>query len=105
MKYAFAGDRQISCNILRFLVRKGYKPSALLLTDREDRTHTDELIRLSGLNHTAIYYGSAATHDPQTLANLQALDLDYVIGIHYPYIIPQALLELPKIGFLNLHPA
>jgi methionyl-tRNA formyltransferase len=36
---------------------------------------------------------------------MKSLDVDYIIGIHFPYIIRQKVLDVPKIGFLNLHPA
>lgn len=32
-------------------------------------------------------------------------DVDYIFGIHFPYIIKNELINLPKVGFLNLHPA
>lgn len=105
MKYAFAGDREISCNVLELLMDRGYPPSALLLTDRADTTHSEHLVRRAAITEDLVFYGSKIINEPDTLAQLAALDLDYIIGIHYPYIIPKALLELPKIGFLNLHPA
>ena len=36
---------------------------------------------------------------------LASLELDYIIGIHFPYLIPTEILTIPKIGVLNLHPA
>ena len=38
----------------------------------------------------------------QRLAELQ---LDYVISIHFPYIVPEQALQLPRVGTLTLHPA
>ena len=32
MRYAFAGDRQISCEILKFIIERGYEPLALLVS-------------------------------------------------------------------------
>lgn len=105
MKYAFAGDRQISCNILAELLKRGHSPAALLLTDRKENTHTEHLIELSGLPREKIFKGKSDVNKEDTLSFLKSLDLDYIIGIHYPYIISEELLNLPKIGFLNLHPA
>lgn len=105
MRYVFAGDRQISCNILRFLINKGFHPEALLVTNGSNSTHSEELIQISGLDESLIFKGKDVIKNSYFLNLLRNLNLDYIIGIHYPYIIRKELLEIPKIGFLNLHPA
>lgn len=85
-------------------MKEGYKPSALLVSESSRSTHSSELIAISGLNEKCIFTGNAFK-DPSVLNILKNMDLDYIFGIHFPYIIPQEMLELPKIGFLNLHPA
>ncbi|RNC88182.1 MAG: hypothetical protein ED556_03075 [Winogradskyella sp.] len=104
MKYAYAGDREISCNILTYIISKGYKPSLLLVNDNTSTTHADKLIEISGLNDDKIIRGKQFTN-PENIEKLKALNLDYIIGIHFPLIIPNEVLDCPKIGFLNLHPA
>lgn len=105
MKYAFAGDRQISCDILEVLINKGLKPLALLVTDGQNSTHSDQLIEMSKLPDQCIFRGKKELQEEGTIKFLKELDLDYIIGIHYPYIISSDLIKTPKIGFLNLHPA
>ncbi|AZA85005.1 hypothetical protein C1637_22255 [Chryseobacterium lactis] len=105
MRYAFAGDRKISCDILNILINKGFNPSALMVTDGETSSHSDELIQISKLSDSLILKGKKDLNDLEKLRLLENLDLDYIIGIHYPYIISSQLLNIPKIGFLNLHPA
>lgn len=105
MRYVFAGDRQISCDILTFLIQKGHKPLALLVTEGQKSTHSEELVKISGLDEAFVFKGKNAIKDEKTLEFLSSLDIDYVFGIHYPYLISNKLLEMPKIGFLNLHPA
>lgn len=105
MKYAFAGDRQLSCEILNFLMMKGFVPLALLVTDGKGSSHANELIKLSGLEESSIFVGKEIIKNKDTLQFLTSLNLDYIIGIHYPYIISNELLNIPKVGFLNLHPA
>jgi len=102
MRYAFAGDRKISVTILKFIISKGYKPSALFISDSTKSSHCKELIELSGLTDDFIFRGNSFKN---SFEKLQTLNLDYIFGIHFPYIIPTEFLELPKIGFLNLHPA
>lgn len=105
MKYAFAGDREISCNILKFLINKGFTPDALLVADGISASHADELIAISGLSENLVFKGKDVIKDSSTQALLRDLNVDYIFGIHYPYIIPTEILNVPKVGFLNLHPA
>jgi methionyl-tRNA formyltransferase len=102
MKYAFAGNREISVKVLDYLVTNNHKPLALLLCDEPVASHNNELIKVSGLNENII---GTAFKEEDNIKKLKALDLDYIIGIHYPYLIPSNILNIPKIGFLNLHPA
>ncbi len=104
MRYAFAGDRNISCKILIFLINKGHQPLALFVSDGVNASHDQELIDIAGLEGDQIFFGNAFREQVQ-IEKLKKLKLDYIIGIHFPYIIPKEVLEIPIIGFLNLHPA
>lgn len=104
MRYAFAGDRSISCNILRFIIKHGYEPAALLVGNKSNSSHASELINISGLEKKYIFFGNDFK-TPSNIDLLREMNLDYIFGIHFPYIIPNPVLEIPKIGFLNLHPA
>lgn len=102
MKYIFAGDRQISVNILSFLISKGYKPLALMLPDPISSSHSGDLKSLVPfLDQDHIIEGKNLG---SKIAQLSNLDADYIFGIHYPYIIKSEILNIPRIRFLNLHP-
>lgn len=104
MKYGFAGDRLISVNILSFLINQGYKPSFLIINQTKESSHQDDLIKISKLESIDIYDINFLNKiDNNNL--LASYDLDYIFGIHFPYIISDVLLSIPKVGFLNLHPA
>jgi len=102
MKYVFAGDREISVDILKFIIDKGYKPSALFISDANRNSHGDALVSLSGLDKEFIFEGNKFKNSLQLL---EGMEVDYIFGIHFPYIIPSEFLQLPQVGFLNLHPA
>jgi|SRR5690242_16520004 len=104
MRFVFAGDRQLGVNILSFLISKGYLPLALFVSEIEKASHSNELIEMSGLESERIFVGTEFK-SPSAIQLLSSLDLDYIIGIHFPYIVPKEVLGIPKIGFLNLHPA
>jgi methionyl-tRNA formyltransferase len=103
MKYAFAGDRNISCKILKFLKSKGHKPLALIVSEGVNATHDQDLIDIAELDMSLVFSGNSFK-EPNSIEKLKNLELDYIFGIHFPYIIPQEILSIPKVGFLNLHP-
>ena len=104
MRYAFAGDRDISVAVLNLLLQAGHKPLALMVSERSKATHAEELIQLSELGDEFIFHGNQFK-EAANIEQLKALQLDYIIGIHFPYLVPKAALDIPKVGFLNLHPA
>lgn len=104
MKYVFAGDRQISVNILKWMIEKGYRPAALMVSSGNNESHADELIKVSELPKNRVLIGKSFS-ELSSIETLKSLGADYFIGIHFPYIIPSEVLNIPKVGFLNLHPA
>ena len=104
MRYAFAGDRDISVKVLTFLIEKGHAPLALLLSGQNRSSHTQELSKLSNLGQKMILEGMSFNNE-SSIALLESLELDYIIGIHFPYIISQRILKIPSVGFVNPHPA
>ncbi len=105
MKIVFAGDRDISVWVLDYLIKKGIKPVALLISDKNRATHADELKKLcSYLDKKHILEGDLFRTD-KGVELLSELNADYILGVHFPYIVPKKVLEIPKKGVLNLHPA
>lgn len=104
MKYIYAGDRDISVEILKFMIAQDFKPSALLISEKSKASHADELIKISGLSPEFILEGKSFSQK-ENISKLKAIGTNYIIGIHFPYIIPQEVLDIPSKGFLNLHPA
>lgn len=56
------------------------------------------------LDHKHIIRGNDI-YQHGSIGMLQSLNLDYLICIHYPHIIPEPILAIPSEGVLNLHPA
>lgn len=75
-----------------------------MVSSDKRQTHAAELTALSDLDASLIFKGKDFTL-PHNVAALRSLDLDYIIGIHFPYIIPKQILDLPRVGVINLHPA
>ena len=104
MKYIFAGDRDIATWVLQDLMKAGQKPSGLLVVDELKQTHAKNLIEISGLTDDRVLIGHQF-NTPEGIAFLKECNPDYIIGIHFPYIINSDILDIPKVGFVNLHPA
>lgn len=103
-RFAFAGDRSLAVRCLRFLVESGEHPAALLVSSPERASHAGELAEVSGLDPDRVLVGREF-REAHGVELLRSLDLDYVIGIHFPYIVPDEVLTVPRIGVVNLHPA
>jgi len=104
MRYAFAGDRNISCKLLKFLISKGHNPLALLISEGLNATHDQQLIEIANLSDGNVFQGNDFKLQ-ENIEKLKNLELDYIFGVHFPYIIPSEVLNIPKVGFLNIHPA
>lgn len=105
VNFVFAGDRDIAVHILEFLIHNGHRPGALLLSGPKRATHAEELIRLCPFLPPERIFRGTTFKSKNGLAVLRKLKPDYITGIHFPYIIPPDVLQIPRIGFLNLHPA
>jgi methionyl-tRNA formyltransferase len=103
-RLAFAGDRQVAVDCLRFLLDNDVEPLALLIPSAKRATHAAALEEMSELAAEFVLIGTEF-REPAGIELLRSLDLDYVVGVHFPYVVPRAVLEVPRIGVTNLHPA
>src|SRR3954470_10679494 len=104
LRIAYAGDRDIGVWVLDHLLARGCVPAALLVSGEERASHARELE--ARLPHLAgqVFRG-AEFRTPEGLEALGALELDYIVAVHFPYLFPPDALRLPRVGVLNLHPA
>jgi methionyl-tRNA formyltransferase len=105
LRIAFAGDRDIAVWVLDFLFSQDIRPLALLVPSEARGSHVVDLRqRCSFLSTQAVLVGTQF-REAEGIRRLRSLELDYIIGVHFPYIVPQSVLDVSGIGFLNLHPA
>ena len=105
IRFAFAGDRDIAVDVLRHLRSEGYEPLALPLRPRKRASHGAELEALCPHLDESERIRGSRFRSPQGLQALRELDLDFIVGVHFPYIVPAEVLAIPKRGVLNLPPA
>ena len=104
-RIVFGGDREIALRVLRFLLRHNIEPLALLVSDTKTASHAGDLHRLCKyLADDHVLEGGAFRSEPGTKL-LKKLKPDYIVCVHFPYVFPQEVLDIPKYGVINLHPA
>ena len=105
LRIGFAGDREIAVQVLDLILGQGVKPLVLLVPDDDQASHAEFLIaRCSHLDASHIVRGVAFSQDDHVRL-LESLQLDYLICVHFPLMVPRRVLQAARIGALNLHPA
>lgn len=102
VRVALAGDRLLAVEVLEVLLAHGTPPVALLVPTRG--THRADLEQRTGLPRERILVGPQF-RAPEGIRLLRDLELDYLLSIHFPYVVPPEVLAIPSSGCLNLHPA
>ncbi len=104
-RFVYGGDRQIGVDVLRFLQQQGAEPLGLLLPEPGQGSHSEELRSIFPYIESRCVWQGRFYRDPAVLEALQSLELDYIVCIHLPTLIPRSVLSIPKHGVLNSHPA
>jgi methionyl-tRNA formyltransferase len=101
-RVAYAANRRIGLKTLKIMLEFDWTPVVLITTKGRRAECADELRQL--LPGVPLIEGKAF-RETSGIHQLRTLNLDYFLSVHFPYIIPQEILEIPNIGTLNLHPA
>lgn len=97
----FAGNRDIGVAALRALLARDWIPLALIVSSRE----SDDAKRMMDLIGDVPVMDSSQLRDEAGVRKIRELAPDYLLSVHHPDLIPQAILDVPVEGALNLHPA
>jgi methionyl-tRNA formyltransferase len=106
LKIAFAGDRDVAVEALAVLLELGDRPAALLLSDQDRASHDTALVSLcetAGISPPVIR--GRQLGDPRAIELLRRLELDFIVCVHFPYLLKRPVLDAGKSGVLNLHPS
>jgi methionyl-tRNA formyltransferase len=104
-RIVFAGNRDIAVRVLEFILSEEIYPHALLLPTPERGSHNQEILDLCHSLPEENILSGTDFRQPIGLELLSDIAPDYIICIHFPYLIPKQVLSIPKIGVMNLHPA
>lgn len=98
------GDRRLAVDVLDFLLGEDVLPEALLVPSREG-AHVPSILRACAhLADDVILEGKAYSSEAGVDV-LRSLDLEYIVCVRFPYIVPRSVLDIPRVGVTNLHPA
>ncbi len=102
MKIAFFGTPRLAQIVLEKLIDSPYKPQ-LVVTAPDAKTGRGQEVKSSPVKQTAID-NRIDVLQPAKLTTLDAT-FDLAILIAYGKILPQKILDIPKFGFINIHPS
>lgn len=101
----FAGDRDIAVDVLSYLTEQNVDISALMLPPADESSHDTELLSLCDhLEQNYIIRGKQF-REGEGVELLKDINPDYILAVHFQYIIPKIVLDIPQHGVVNLHPA
>jgi len=93
-KIAYAANRKIGYNI---------EVPLLLVPNIKKDKYIEKMINL--VNPTVEIMEGKYFRSPEGIHKLKLHNIDYFFSVHFPYIITREVLEIPKIGTINLHPS
>ena len=106
-RIALAANRHLGYQALHTLLDADIVPCALLLAKGRSADEWAENMASSVANldvDVPIIRGKRF-REAEGINELAALKPDYIISVHFPYIVPADVLAIPTLGTLNLHPA
>lgn len=109
MKYVYFGTPQFAATILDELIASGFPPALIVTAPDKPAGRklilTPSAVKLWGEQHDIPVVTPEKMRDPEFQALLAAQNADVFIVAAYGKIIPQAILDIPKHGTLNVHPS
>jgi len=106
-KILFAGTPEFARASLRALVEAAYAP-AIVLTQPDRPAGRGKKMSASPVKEYARsqnleVWQPVTLKDPETITRVRAAEPDIIIVAAYGLILPQAILDIPRLGCLNVH--
>ena len=103
----FAGTPTFACESLRALVQSGVRPVAVLTQpDRpagRGKKLTASPVKLYALEQKLDVMQPATLNDPDVASSIEALNADLLIVVAYGLLLPQRILDIPRVACINVH--
>ena len=105
MRILFMGTPVFACAILERLCQEGYTPVAVV-SQPDKKTGRKQLLTPTPVKSCAMEHG-IEVFQPENIKEsaewIRSLDLDLIITCAYGQFIPEAILNAPKHGSINVH--
>jgi methionyl-tRNA formyltransferase len=107
VKIVFAGTPEFACESLKAMVAADYVPT-LVLTQPDRAAGRGRKLAAGPVKQLAQRSGMpvrqpATLKDSRTIAELAALEPDLLVVAAYGLLLPQAVLDIPRRGAVNVH--
>lgn len=107
MKLIFAGTPEFAAVALRALLAAGHEVS-LVLTQPDRPAGRGMTLQASPVKQVALAAGievfqPATLRDAEAQARVAAINADAMVVAAYGLILPQAVLDMPRLGCINIH--
>lgn len=107
LRVGFAGTPPFAANHLTYLLQHGVTVT-VVLTPPDKRAGRGKTLQPSAVKAAAIAANipvlqPLTLRDPEIQAELAALDLDVLVVVAYGLLLPQAVLDIPRLGCINVH--
>jgi methionyl-tRNA formyltransferase len=108
LRVVFFGTAELACASLQSLARDARFEVVAVVTQPDKPRGRDLQVQPSAVKAAALSLKVAVlqpkrARDPQFIDEIRALAPDVGVVVAYGQILPQALLDLPKHGFVNVH--
>ncbi len=109
MKFVFFGSFRVSADILEGMIKGGLKP-ALVVCSPDRPAGRKKILTPPAVKQMLEKNGwsieIAQPEKPTEITEqLKALNADVFVVMGYPHIIPQSIIEIPRLGTIGVHPS
>jgi methionyl-tRNA formyltransferase len=104
MRYALLGNGRAALEILQWLADRREPPVALVVHPDGQARDRSEIIEASGLAMSDVREAPALNHEGGA-AWLAGYHVDWLISVYFGFLLRRPVLDAPRLGTLNLHPA
>lgn len=104
LRVAFLGTPRIAQIVLENLLDSPYKPS-LVITAPDGKMGRGQKEQASPVKKTALEHNIETRTDLAAIIQDTRSVLDLAILVAYGQLIPKEILQIPKYGFINIHPS
>lgn len=103
MRIAFFGEDAFSVIVLQSLLDSGHDICGVFTPHYENQIYK----RLEGFcqKNSLKFYREKRINSIEVVDKLKELDLDLIVVTHFEKILKKSIIEIPKIGCLNMHPS